>query len=178
MIDIFIRFSTWILPLMIGLVILHGYLTKVDIFSCFVEGAAEAVTLVIKILPYIVGIYFAVELFQVTGALNWLLRPFQSILTATGTPAGILPLLIIRPMSGSAAMSLSLKLMEKYGPDSLTGLMAATIQGSTDTTMYITGVYFGSVGVKNPPYAVLVGLAADLAGFAASIFFCNLFFRG
>ena len=88
MIDIFIRFSTWILPLMIGLVILHGYLTKVDIFSCFVEGAAEAVTLVIKILPYIVGIYFAVELFQVTGALNWLLRPFQSILTATGTPPG------------------------------------------------------------------------------------------
>ena len=81
-------------------------------------------------------------------------------------------------MSGSAAMSLVLKLMEKYGPDSLIGLMAATIEGSTDTTMYITGVYFGSVGVKNPRYAILVGLAADFADFAASILFCNLFFRG
>ena len=177
MIDFFIRFSMWALPLLIGVVILHGYLSKVDIFSCFVEGATEAVTMVVKILPYIVAIYFAVELFQVTGALDWLLRPFHSILKVTGPPAEVLPLLIIRPMSGSAAMSLVLKLMEKYGPDSLIGLMAATIEGSTDTTMYIIGVYFGSVGVKNPRYAVLVGLAADVAGFVASILFCNLFFK-
>src|SRR5690606_28671511 len=72
MIDFFIRFSMWALPLMIGLVVLHGYLRKVVIFSCFVEGAAEAITLVVKILPYVVAIYFAVELFQVSGALNWL----------------------------------------------------------------------------------------------------------
>lgn len=178
MIDLFIRFSMWALPLMIGVIVLHGYLTKVDIFSCFVEGAADAITLVVKILPYIVAIYFAVELFQTSGALDWVLRPLQSILDSTGAPAEILPLLIVRPMCGSAAMSLVLKLMEKYGPDSLIGFMAATIEGSTDTTMYVAGVYFGSVGVKNPRYAVLVGLVADFAGFAASVIICNLLFTG
>src|SRR5690554_8003454 len=96
MIGFFMRFSMWILPLLIGIIILHGYLTKVDIFACFVEGAAEAVTLVVKILPYIVAIYFAVELFQSTGALAWILRPLQSLLDFAGAPVEILPLLIVR----------------------------------------------------------------------------------
>lgn len=176
MIDFLIRFSVWALPILIGIIVLHGYLSKVDIFTCFVEGATEALTLVVKITPYIVAIYFAVGLFQSTNALTWLLRPLKSLLDFIGAPVEVLPLLIIRPISGSAAMSLVMQLMEKYGPDSLIGYTAATIEGSTDTTMYIVSVYFGSVGIKNPRYAVLVGLAADFTGFMASIIFCNLLF--
>ncbi len=176
MIDFFMRLSVWALPVLIGIIVLHGYLRKVDIFNCFVEGAAEALTVVVKITPYVVAIYFAVGLFQGTDALAWLLRPLKPFLTLVGAPAEVLPLLIIRPLSGSAAMSLVMQLMEKYGPDSLIGYTAATIEGSTDTTMYIVSVYFGSVGIKNPRYAILVGLAADFAGFIASIIICNLLF--
>ena len=176
MVETFSTITAWVIPILIGSILVHGYWAKVDVFAAFVEGAAEAVGLIVRILPYIVTMYFALELLQTSGALELLIRPLQGLLSYLHVPKEVIPVALIRPLSGPAAMAVVLKLMEEHGPDSLIGLMAGTIEGSTDTTMYIATVYFGSVGIKYTRYAIIVGLGADLVSFIASVVTCNWLF--
>ncbi len=176
MIDLLSSLATWVVPILIGTILIHGYWAKVDVFAAFIEGAGEAVGMVVRILPYIITIYFTLDLFQSSGALNLLIGPLQGLLSYLSVPKEVVPLAIIRPLSGPAAMAVVLRLMEKHGPDSLIGYMASTIEGSTDTTMYIATVYYGSVGVTRPRHSILVGLTADAAGFAAAVAVCNAIF--
>ncbi len=168
--------SQWLIPLFLLFVFLHAYWKKVKVYDAFIEGAGEGFWMALKILPYVVGIYVAISLFRESGALIALGKIFAPFLGLLGVPEEILPLALVRPLSGPAALGLTLEILERFGPDSFIGRLATTLDGSTDTTFYIIAVYFASVGVKRPRYSIPVGLIADTAGLLAAIFICHRVF--
>ncbi|MBI2874858.1 MAG: spore maturation protein [Firmicutes bacterium] len=176
MIELVQSVSRWILPVLIVFVPVFAAARGVRVFEAFVEGAGEGFEVAVKILPYMVAMLVAVTLFQDSGAMDMLLRGVAPIFKALGIPSEILPMALVRPLSGSGSLAISASLMEAYGPDSLIGRMASTIQGSTDTTFFIITVYFGSVGVRDARYSLPVGLIADLAGFIAAVWITQAVF--
>lgn len=111
------------------------------------------------------------------GAMDYLSLGLEPLTSRIGAPSEILPLAIMRPMSGSAVLGMATELMRVYGPDSFIGRLASVMQGTTDTTFFILTVYFGSVGIKKYRYSIVTGLTADISGFIAAIYICNLLFR-
>jgi len=168
--------ANWFIPLFLLIVFLHGVYKKVPLYDTFVEGAREGLHMAIKLLPYVVGIYVAVGMFRNSGAMDILLAPVKPLLLLFGVPAEVLPLMVVRPLSGPAALGITSDLIEQFGPDSFIGRLASTIDGSCDTTLYILAVYFASVGIKNVRYSLPVGLLADFAGFMASVIICRIVF--
>lgn len=160
--------STWAIPFLIAFIPLYGYLRGVPVYEAFVEGAREGVDVAVRILPYMVSIFVALAVFRASGALDLLARLLAPATGAIGLPPEVLPLVLIRPLSGGGALGITAELLRQHGPDSYVGRLASTIQGSTDTTFYVLSLYFGAVGVKNPRHAPLAGLAGDLAGFVAA----------
>ncbi len=156
-----------------------GVSARLNLFETFVEGAREGFPIIIRIVPYIVGILVAVALFRASGAMDLLLRPFYWMLEAQNLPSGLadaLPSGILRPLTGSGSRALMIETMKMHGVDSFAARLAGIFQGSTDTTFYILAVYFGSVGIKNPRYALPCGLIADAAGLCASVVIALIFF--
>lgn len=170
--------SQWIIPLLLLVIPLWAWWQRVSIYDCFVEGAAEGIKTAIRIFPYILGMLVAIGIFRSSGALEAMVVALSPVLDWIGFPAEVLPLAMIRPLSGSGALGVTAELINTYGPDSFIGHLASMMQGSTDTTFYILAVYFGAVGIKKYRHAVWVGLTADCAGFLAAIFMCHLFFPG
>jgi len=168
--------SSWFIPFFLLAVFLHGSYKKIPLYDTFIEGAREGFTLAVRLIPYVVGIYVAVSLFENSGAMDILLYPFRPALTFLGVPEEIIPLMVVRPLSGPAALGITAGLIEKFGPDSYIGRLASVIDGSTDTTLYILAVYFASVGVKNPRYSLPVGLTSDFSGFIAALLICQMVF--
>ncbi|PKM81162.1 MAG: spore maturation protein [Firmicutes bacterium HGW-Firmicutes-14] len=168
--------GNWFIPLFLLAVFLHGTYKRVPLFDTFVEGAREGFFLAIKLLPYVVGIYVAVEIFRGSGSMEFLFAPIQSLLEFLGLPGDILPLMVVRLMSGAAALGLTSDLLDKFGPDSFAGRLASTLDGCTDTVLYIMALYFASVGIKDPRYSLPVGIAAALSGFVASVIICKMVF--
>lgn len=160
--------AVWAIPFLMAAIPLCGYLRGVPVYEAFIEGAREGFELMVRILPYMVSIFVALAVFRASGALDLLARVLQPLTGTLGLPPEVLPLVLIRPLSGGGALGITAELMRQYGPDSYVGRLASTIQGSTDTTFYILTLYFGSVGVKNPRHAPVAGLAGDLAGFVAA----------
>lgn len=156
------------IPLALALVPLYGMYKRVDVFSSFIAGAREAFVLCLRILPYIVGIFVAIGVFRESGALDLFAAVFRPVLDVFGIPGEVLPLAIIRPLSGNGAFAVMSELLAKWGPDSFIGRLASTMQGSTDTTLYILSLYFGSVGVVRSRHALMAGLTADAAGIIAA----------
>ncbi len=173
---IFNTISNWIVPVLILLVLLFGYLRGVKVFEAFVEGAKEGLGMSVRLLPFLVGMMVAIGLFRESGALEALTLVFNPILRFTGIPVDVLPLALMRPLSGSGALAIAVEMMNTFGPDSLLGRMAATMQGSTDTTLFVLTVYFGSVGIQKTRHALVAGLLGDLAGLLAAIFICRMVF--
>lgn len=168
--------AAWALPLVLLAIPCIGLARGVRVYEAFVEGAAEGFQTAVRIMPFLVAMLVAVGVFRASGALEdgvALLRPALALL---GVPPELVPLAVMRPLSGTGALGLTTELLASVGPDSLVGRMASTILGSTDTTFYVLTVYFGAVGIRNPRYAVTVGLAGDLTGFFMSIYVCNLLF--
>ncbi|MEW6724309.1 MAG: spore maturation protein [Bacillota bacterium] len=161
---------------MVLVIPVYGYLKGVPVYEAFIEGASEGLLVVARIVPYLVAILVVLGIFRDSGALGWLVGFMQPVLGPLGVPGETIPLLFIRPMSGGAALGIVANLINTYGPDSFIGRLASTIQGSTDTTLYVLTLYFGSVGIKKYRYALKVGLLADLAGFIASVVICHLVF--
>ncbi|MEI5907137.1 spore maturation protein [Bacillus spongiae] len=168
--------SIWIIPVFIGFILLYGTLKKVPTYESFVEGGKEGIKIVVSIVPYLVGMLVAITVFRTSGALEFFVDSIKPILSWIGIPSDIVPLAIIRPISGSAALGMTGDIIATHGPDSFLGRLASTIQGSTDTTFYILTVYFGAVGVKRMGDALKVGLLADLAGFIAAIVVVTILF--
>lgn len=161
--------SAWILPFLIGGILIYGMVKKVPTYESFVEGGKEGITISFSIIPYLVGMLVAIAVFRASGAMDafvGLVKPFFSMI---GVPSEIVPLAIIRPISGTAALGLTSDLMATYGTDSYIGRLASVIQGSTDTTFFVLTVYFGAVGIKRMGDALKVGLWADLLGLTAAI---------
>ncbi len=165
--------------LIIGILI-AGVYKKVSVFDAFIEGAKNGWDVIIKIMPYLVGMLVAIRVFRDSGALGYVTDGISYIIKATGLNTDFVPALptaIMRPFSGSGARGMMIDTMKVYGPDSFIGKLACTFQGSVDTTFYIIALYFGSAGIKKVRYAVWVGILADLIGVIAAIFIGYLFFR-
>jgi spore maturation protein B len=168
--------SLYIIPFIIAVILIHGTWKKVPTYESFVEGGNEGVTIAVQLIPFLVGMLVSISVFRASGALEFtveLLRPF---LQSLGIPAEIFPLAIIRPISGSAGLSITADLIKTYGPDSFIGRLASTMQGSTDTTLYVLTVYFGAVGIRKMGDALKVGLMADAISIIFSIIFVTMFF--
>jgi spore maturation protein B len=168
--------SLWLIPLLIGFILFYGTIKKVPTYEVFVEGGKEGVKIAVQLIPFLVGMIIAISIFRASGALDYMITFMKPFLHVIGVPSEIVPLALIRPISGSAGLSVTTDLIATYGPDSFIGRLASTIQGSTDTTLYILTVYFGAVGIRKMRYALKVGLWADLIGIICSIMFVSMFF--
>ncbi|MFE8702623.1 spore maturation protein [Cytobacillus sp. FJAT-54145] len=168
--------SLWMIPVLIGFILLYGTVKQVPTYESFVEGGKEGIKIAISIIPFLVGMLVAISVFRASGALEFLMNFIRPGLEAIGVPAEIAPLAIIRPISGTAALGMTSDLMATYGPDSFIGRLASTLQGSTDTTFYVLTVYFGAVGIKKMGDALKVGLLADLVGIIAAIVVVTIVF--
>lgn len=169
--------SSWAIPVMVVGIPLYAYVfKKVPVYETFIEGAKEGFGMAVSIMPHLVGMIVAITVFRESGALDFFLSLVAPVLEPLMIPKEALPLGIIRAISGSAALGITTDILNTYGPDSLLGRIACTIQGSADTTLYVLTVYFGSVGIKKIGYSLKVGLLADFAGFLAAVYICLLVF--
>jgi spore maturation protein B len=168
--------SNWAIPFLLFFIPLIGLIKGVKVYEAFVEGAAEGFDTAIKIIPFLVGMLVALGVFRESGAMSIfasLIGPFMNFFHI---PPEIVPLAIMRPLSGGGALGIAAEIIGAYGPDSFLGRLASTMQGSTDTTFYVLTVYFGSVGISRYKYALTLGLIADITGLFASIYICSLLF--
>jgi spore maturation protein B len=161
---------------LIGFILIHGTWKKVPTYETFVEGGKEGIKIAISIIPFLVGMLVAISIFRASGALEFFVGLLRPVLERIGVPPEIIPLAILRPISGNAALGVTSDLIATYGPDSFIGRLASVMQGSTDTTIYILTVYFGAVGIKKMGDALKIGLMADLIGYIASIIVVTIFF--
>jgi len=161
--------SLTFIPLLIGFILLYGTLKRVPTYESFVEGGKEGIKIAVSIIPFLVGMLVAISIFRASGALDALMNWIRPLMKTMGVPAEIVPLLIIRPISGTAALGMTSDLIAVNGPDSFIGRLASVLQGSTDTTFYVLTVYFGAVGIKKMGDALKVGLLADVVGIIVSI---------
>ena len=164
------------IPFLMAFFPLYGALSRVKVYEEFVEGAKEGFQVSIRIIPYLVAIIASVAMFRAAGGINIITRFLGPALNAIQFPTELLPLVLMRPLSGSGANGLFAELVQAHGPDSLLTRMGASIMGSTETTFYVVAVYFGSVAIRRTRHAVPAGLVADLAGVTASIIICRLVF--
>lgn len=169
--------SRWAIPFLLLAVPIYGFLKRLPVYETFVEGAEEGFYTAVKIIPFLVGMLVAISVFRASGAMDYAIQAIMPLMQKLGAPAEVMPLAMMRPLSGSGALGLATELIKLYGPDSLIGRMASVMQGTTDTTFFVLTVYFGSVGIKRSRYALLTGLSADITGLIASIYVCNLLFR-
>jgi spore maturation protein B len=168
--------SLWLIPVIIGFILVYGTMKRIPTYESFVEGGKEGIQIAFSIIPYLIGMMVAIAIFRASGALEFFVGLMRPMLEALGVPAEIVPLAAIRPISGTAALGMTTDLIATHGPDSFIGRLASTMQGSTDTTFYILTVYFGAVGIKKMGDAVKVGLLADLVGIIASIIVVTIVF--
>ncbi|WP_059106037.1 spore maturation protein [Shouchella shacheensis] len=168
--------SVWMIPLLIGTVVVWATIKRVPTYETFVEGAKEGFGMAVSIIPYLVGMLVAIYVFRTSGAMDALISGIAPALALVGMPAEVAPLAILRPISGTGALALMSDLIATHGPDSYIGRLASTLQGSTDTTFYILTVYFGAVGIKKMGDALKVGLLADLVGVIAAVAIVGIIF--
>ena len=168
--------SLYAIPMLLLLIPLYGIRKKQPVYELFIEGASEGVHMALQILPYLMAMLTAVAVFRASGAFELLAKMLYPLTTYLGIPVDVVPLAIMRPLSGSGALAMASDVINNAGPDCFTGLLASVMQGSTDTTFYILAVYFGSVGIKKYRYALSVGLSADMVSFISSYIVCRLLF--
>ncbi len=168
--------SAWAIPLFLIAIPVYGALRKVKVYESFVEGAKGGFQLAVRIIPYLVAILVAVGMLRGAGAIDMLSRWLDPMLRHVGFPAEILPVAIMRPLSGSGTLGIVTELVRTHGPDSFISRLAASIYGSTETTFYVLAVYFGAVGIKKARHAVISGLVADFVGLVAAVIACRLVF--
>jgi len=165
------------IPFLLGFFPLYAALKGVAVYEEFIEGAKEGIQVALRIFPYLVAILVAVGIFRAAGGIDILSRLLSPLLDLIGLPTQVLPLVLVRPLSGSAATGLFAEIVKACGPDSYAAQLAGTILGGTETTLYVLAVYFGSVAVRRGRHALAAGLLADAAGVAASLVICRLVFR-
>lgn len=167
---------TMLVPCLIAVVACYGAYRRVDVYDGLITGAGEGLGVVLRIVPPLIALMTAVYMLRASGALELLAGLLAPLLTAIGLPAEVVGLMLVRPISGSAALGVGAELIETYGPDTYIGRVAAVMLGSTETTFYTIAVYFGAVGIRKTRYAVPAALCADLVGFLAASWAVRLFF--
>ena len=164
------------IPLLLSAIPLYAGLRRVKVYEEFVDGAKEGFDVAIRIIPYLVAMLVAIGMFRAAGGIDMVSKALAPAMNLVGFPTDLLPMVLMRPLSGSGTLGMFTELVQHFGPDSLIARMAGTIYGSTETTFYVLAVYFGSVGIKRTRYAVIAGLTADIIGVIASIIICRIVF--
>lgn len=168
--------SIGVMPVLFFLIIGYGLFKKVNVFDAFLEGAMDGLKTSVKILPALVGLIAAITMFRVSGGMEFITRLLAPVTNLLGVPSEVMPLALLRPVSGSGALAVVSDLLKTHGPDSLIGRITSVMMGSTETTFYTLAVYYGSVGIKDIRFTVKAALLADLTGMLASVWVCRFFF--
>ena len=168
--------SSLVIPGLLAAVAVWGTARRVDVYGALSTGAAQGLRVTVRIFPALLGLMTAVSMLRASGALEWLTALCAPALEMLGIPPELMPLMLIRPISGGGALAVGSDLIQSCGPDSYPGRVAAVMLGSTETTFYTVAVYFGAAGIFRTRYAIPAALTADLMGFAASALTVRLFF--
>ena len=166
--------SVWAVPLLVAGIPLYAYSRKVNVYAAFLEGAKEGFQTGVRIIPALVAVLVALGMLRASGALDALATLLAPLLGPLGVPASVLPLMVVRPLSGSAANGVVADVLRAEGPDSYAGRLASVMAGSTETTFYVLAVYFGAVGISRYRHALPAALLADLAGMTAALIVVRL----
>ncbi len=168
--------SLWALPAIILIILTTALIKKIPVYEAFIEGAKDGVKVSFNIIPYLVAIIVAISMLRASGAIDSVAFLLSDILTKIKFPADVLPLAVVRSLSGSAALGVFSDIITNNDVNSYTSKLAAIMLGSSETTFYVLTVYFGAVGIKKFRYAVLTGLSADLIGIIMSVIVAGFFF--
>ena len=159
------------IPMIILIIVLVGIIEKKPIFDLFIKGAIKGIEITLKIFPTLIGLFFAIGLLNNSGIIEFVTTLLSPVLKIMRFPKEIVPLVILRPISGSASMAIA-----QNGVDSKIGLIASVIMGATETTLYTIAVYTSSIKVKKTRYILIASLLADITGIISAIIICNKFF--
>lgn len=168
--------SFFVIPLMLVGFPLYGLYKRVPVYESFVTGAKEGFEVAVRIIPYLVAILFAIGMFRASGAMDFLAMALHPVLSLIGFPPEVLPMAIIRPLTGSGSAGLVVDMIAQYGEDSILVKMAATMFGSTETTFYVIAVYFGAINIRRVRHALPAGLIADVAAMIIAVWVVRLLF--
>lgn len=168
--------SLWILPLIILGVLTVGIIKRVPVYEVFTQGAKAGFRVSISIIPYLVALIVAISMLRASGFIDCLGTCFGSLLTQIGVPTEVLPIMIVRSLSGSAALGVFADIAHNCNVDSYAVKLGAIMIGSSETTFYVLAVYFGSVGISKVRYALLTGILADIIGIVSAVAVCKYFF--
>ena len=168
-------FSNIAMPFMIVIIIIYGLVERKKVFDIFLDGAKEGIEVVFNIFPTLVGLFVAIGALRSSGIIGILVKVLTPIFNIFNFPTEILPLALIRPISGSASIAIATDIMKNFGVDSKIGLIASVIMGSTETTVYTIAVYTSSVGIKKTRFVLWAALTADFVGIITSIIICKIF---
>jgi spore maturation protein SpmB len=175
--NIFVRsvhaLSILAIPLLLSFFTLYAALCGLKVYDEFVEGAKEGFGVILKIIPFLVTMLAAISMFKGAGGIDLVARALAPILGPLQFPPDLLPLALMRPLSGGASLAIFADIVHRLGPENIVSLMAATLYGSTETTFYVAAVYFGAVGIKQTRHAIPAGLLADLTGIIAAVVICR-----
>ncbi len=167
---------SFFIPLIILFILAYGYIKGVKVYDAFIEGAKEGMMITVKIFPYIIAMLLAVGILRVSGSLDLIIFVLKPLTKVLGISEDLLPLIIMKPLSGSGSLGVLADTLKKVGADSLVGIIAATIMSSTETIFYTITVYYGSIGVKNIRHTLIAALIADLAGIMTAVYVCKKLF--
>ena len=170
------NFSTYIVPLFVLFIILYGFKKKVPIYDSFLVGAKNGLVTIFKIAPAVIAMVFATNLFLNSHFLEFVFSYFNPVLEALNIPVSVLPMAMVRPISGTASLAIMSNIFDLYGPDSFVGRLASNLQGCTDTSIYVLALYFGSIKVTKTKHALSAGLFADAVGIIAAFLITFIFF--
>ena len=168
--------SNYIVPIIVLIIVLYALKKRVDIYDTFIDGTKESFDMTLKVFPNLLAMVFGVNIFLKSGVLDFIFNNLKPIFSYINVQIEILPMAIMRPISGSASLAILNDIFLNYGPDSFIGTVASIIQGSTDTTFYVLTLYFGSIGIKKIRYAMWAGLFSDLVGIVTAIILGNVLF--
>lgn len=169
--------SLYAIPLIILVIVGYAYFVKkIKVYEVFCEGAKEGFNTAIRIIPFLVAMLVAIGVFRASGCIDIMMKILDPIFALIGMPGEVLPMAILRPLSGGGATGVMNDLMLTHGPDSLIGRIASTMMGSTETTFYVLAVYFGAVSIRKTRHAVTAGLLADVAGLLTAVWICRIMF--
>ena len=167
----------YFIPLVVIIIIIYGIYKKIDIFDTFIIGVKEGMKLSINLFTTIFAMIIAITMITDSGIINYICNIMRPIFIKIAFPTEVIPLAILRPISGSSSLVVLNDILTRYGTDTLIGRLASVMQGSTDTTIYIISMYFTSVGIKKIRYSLIVGLLADLLSVIISFIMVNVFFN-
>ena len=162
-------FSTVAIPVIIAIIILYGVIERKKVYDIFLKGAKDGIKIVFQLIPTLIGIFVAEGALRNSGILDLIINVISPLTNFLKIPSEIMPLALLRPISGSASIGVAVDIMQKYGTDTFIGLVTSTIMGSTETTLYTIAIYTGCVGIKKTRFVLLAALLADLAGIIASV---------